>query len=81
MVLTSPGGVRFVNEHVSGLRVPEALGAELDRAADPAVAGVKIAAALLREARSMCDGVHLMNAGPKMVKRVVQEAGLEKEKR
>ena len=78
LLLTSRSGVRFVNEHVSGLRVSEELGAELDRAADPAEAGVQVAARLLREARSMCSGVHLMNAGPTMVKRVIREAGLEK---
>ena len=80
LVLTSPTGARFVNEHVSGVRVPEAVGAQLERAADPAGVGVQIAAALVREARNVCAGVHLMNAGPKMVMRVLREAGLEKER-
>jgi len=80
LVLSSPGSVRFVNEHVSGLRVPEELGARIGGAADPAEAGVKIAAELVLEAHSICDGVHLMNAGPERVKRVVQEAGLKRKR-
>ena len=78
LVLTSRGSARFVNEHVSGVRVPERVAAELEEAADPLSRGIQIAADLIREARGFCQGVHLMNAGPKTAERVLRKAGLTK---
>jgi hypothetical protein len=52
--------------------------AELEKAADPLSRSIQIAADLVREARGFCQGVHLMNAGPKTAERVLREAGLTK---
>jgi len=61
MVLLKSGRMaRFMNKHVSGIRVPEPLVEELDRAEDKRAAGVEIAARLIREMGDMCQGVHLM---------------------
>jgi len=76
LVLTTPRGVRFVNEQVSGLHVPAGVSAAVEGAKDPIKTGVEIAAGLIRESRKYCQGVHLMNAGPGLVQRILQEAGL-----
>ena len=77
LVLTTRGGARFVNEHVSGVRVPEKVAAAMETSEDPVEAGVEIAAGLVKEARKICQGVHLMNAGPEVVRRILKEAGLK----
>ena len=78
LILNSRESARFVNEHVSGVRVPEKIAAELEEAADPRSRGVEIAAGLVREALGFCQGVHLMNAGPRTVEQVLRRAGLAK---
>ena len=77
LVLTTRRGARFVNGHVSGVRVPEKIAAAIETSKDPVETGVEIAAGLIKEARKICQGVHLMNAGPEVVRRILQEAGLK----
>jgi 5,10-methylenetetrahydrofolate reductase len=66
---------RFVTANIPGLRVPETLVAELAQASDPVAQGVEIARRLAGQARSCCDGIHIMAMGredliPEIVKTV-----------
>ena len=55
----------WLNANVPGVRVPQALVEELERAGPDgeAAVGVDIAARIVREARKLCSGVHLMAIG------------------
>jgi 5,10-methylenetetrahydrofolate reductase len=55
----------WLNANVPGVRVPQALLDEMESAGpegEPA-AGVAIAARIIREARKLCAGVHVMAIG------------------
>ncbi len=62
-LLKSAKMARFVTNHIPGLRVPEQMIAELEDASDPLAQGVAIARRLAGQARSFCDGVHIMAMG------------------
>ena len=54
---------RNMNQNIPGVLVPDDLIAEMDSANDKAQAGIQIAARIIREARDICDGVHIMAIG------------------
>ena len=54
---------RYLNANVPGIHVPDAAIQELAAAADPAAAGVALAARAVRAVRPLCEGVHLMALG------------------
>jgi methylenetetrahydrofolate reductase (NADH) len=62
-LLKSARMARFVTDNIPGLRVPDSLIAELDNAADPLAQGVAIASRLAVQARTFCDGIHIMAMG------------------
>jgi methylenetetrahydrofolate reductase (NADH) len=62
-LLKSARMARFVTGNIPGLRVPDPVIAELDNAADPLAQGVAIASRLATQARSLCDGIHVMSMG------------------
>lgn len=62
-LLKSAKMARFVTTNIPGLRVPEAVVEELENAPDPLMQGVAIARRLAGEARSCCDGIHIMAMG------------------
>ena len=75
--LRTPDVARFVKEQITGIHVPERLIAELTRAKDPVKAGIEIAARLIHEAKEVCDGVHIMNAGQEgLLQQILDEAGV-----
>lgn len=51
---------KFLQEKVPGIFVPEELFSKLEKAEDPAEAGIDFAAGLVKEYLQICDGVHLM---------------------
>lgn len=63
LLLKNARMARFVHEHVPGVRVPDALIARLEQAADPLAEGVSIARETVALARRYCHGVHLMTLG------------------
>ena len=63
LLLKSARMARFLNEHIPGVRVPQALIERLEAAADPLGEGVAIARELVGAARRLCQGVHLMTLG------------------
>jgi 5,10-methylenetetrahydrofolate reductase len=63
LLLKNARMARFLNEHIPGVRVPEALIERLDGAAQPLAEGAAIARELVGAARRLCQGVHLMTLG------------------
>ncbi len=63
ILLKSGEMARHMNQNIPGVLVPDNLIAELDGAQDKAQAGIQIAARIIREARDICDGVHIMAIG------------------
>ncbi len=77
MVLKSARMARYVNEKIPGIFVPEALIAELERAASPLETGIEIAARQVRELRGVCQGVHLYTMGlEERVPEILERAGI-----
>jgi len=65
VVIKSPRMARYMNEHISGITVPEALIQEMDKvpAAGYKDKAVEISARLLKEIAPMVQGVHFMPLG------------------
>lgn len=77
VLLRSAAMARFMNRNVAGIRVPDALIEEMDKAEDRTKKGVEIAARLIREMKGMCQGVHIMAIGTeKLVPSILDQAGL-----
>jgi len=80
MVLRSAAMARYINKHISGIRVPDKVVEHLEKSQDPVAAGLEIAAGLVCEARDICQGVHLMTVGAEeLVPQVLEKAGIRKE--
>jgi len=77
VLLRSAGMARFMNKNVAGVHVPESLIEEMDKAENRAQKSVEIAARLIQEMKSLCQGVHIMAIGwEKRVPEVLDAAGL-----
>lgn len=61
--LKSEKNVRFLNKNIAGIKVPEGIINQMQKAKNPQAKGMEIAAELIKELRSMCDGVHIMPIG------------------
>lgn len=59
-LLKSAKNARFINNNVPGVHIPEAIIDRLERASDPLMEGVRIAAEQVQLAQHLCQGVHLM---------------------
>jgi 5,10-methylenetetrahydrofolate reductase len=75
--LKSAGMARFMNKNVAGVFVPDDLIDKMAKAEDKVAAGIGIAAALIRELKDICSGVHIMAIGwEKKVPAILDAAGL-----
>ncbi len=75
--LKSAGMARFMNKNVAGISVPEELINKMAAAEDKAMTGIEIAANLIKELKSLCQGVHIMPIGwEKKVPAILDAAGL-----
>jgi methylenetetrahydrofolate reductase (NADPH) len=63
MLLKSPRVVRFINERLAGLMVPEEIAARIEGASDPLAESVALATEQVRALREVVDGVHIMSLG------------------
>ncbi len=61
--LKSAGMARFMNKNVAGVHVPDDLIEEMDKAENREKKSIEIAARLIKEMKSMCQGVHIMAIG------------------
>lgn len=78
VVLRSAGMARFMNKRIPGVTVPQGIIDYLDNASDPQKAGIEVAGHFIREARELCDGVHVMAVGAEhLVPSVLDVAGLQ----
>ncbi len=59
-LLKSAKNARFINRCVPGVNIPQATIEQLERASNPLLEGMIIAAEQIRLARQLCQGVHLM---------------------
>ncbi len=77
LVLRSPRVIRFINEHLAGLMVPEPIAARIQGADDAAAEAVSLAIEQARAMRDIADGIHVMPLGlDSAVPRIVREAGI-----
>ena len=77
VLLRSAGMARFMNKNVAGVHVPDSLIEEMDKAENRAQKSIEIAARLINEMQSMCQGVHIMAIGwEKRVPEVLDAAGI-----
>ncbi len=63
LLLKSPRVVKFINERLAGLMVPEYLGARIEAASDPLAESIALATEQVRALREVADGVHIMPLG------------------
>jgi methylenetetrahydrofolate reductase (NADPH) len=59
-LLKSAKNAEFINKYVPGVSIPDTIIKRLADAPDPLMEGVKIAAEQVRQAKQLCQGVHLM---------------------
>ena len=75
--LKSAGMARFMNKNVAGVHVPDDLIEEMDKAENREKKSIEIAARLIKEMKSMCQGVHIMAIGwEKIISEVLAAAEL-----
>jgi 5,10-methylenetetrahydrofolate reductase len=63
LLLKSARMARFINANIPGLKIPEAIIAELEASPDPAATGLEIACRIAREVKPLCNGIHIMAMG------------------
>ena len=77
ILLKSVGMARYMNKNVAGVFVPEPLIQELKNAEDKAQASMNIAIRLIKGAKDLCDGVHIMALGwESKIPPIMDEIGL-----
>ena len=77
ILLKSVGMARYMNKNVAGVFVPEPLIQELKEAEDKAQASMNIAIRLIKGAKDLCDGVHIMALGwESKIPPIMDELGL-----
>ncbi len=59
-LLKSAKNAQFINRCVPGVQIPDYIIDRLERAADPLQEGMAIAAEQVKQARDLCQGVHMM---------------------
>lgn len=77
VLLRSAGMARFMNKNVAGVHVPDSLIDEMEKAEKRMQKSVEIAARLIKDMKSLCQGVHIMAIGmEKRVPGIIEAAGL-----
>ncbi len=77
LLLKSPRVIRFINERLAGLMVPEAIARRIEDAVDPLEEAIVLATEQVESLRGTVDGVHIMPLGnDEAFVRVVEGAGL-----
>ena len=67
----------YMNEHISGIHVPEEILSRLKTASDPVEEGLSIASGTMKELTKLCRGVHIMPIGShKNTPRLLSMAGI-----
>jgi 5,10-methylenetetrahydrofolate reductase len=82
VLLTSPGQIKYMNNNVPGVFVPENLAREMEDAPkeERLNTGIRIMARQIRQLidEKLCDGVHIMAIGKEsVVPQILEEAGVD----
>jgi 5,10-methylenetetrahydrofolate reductase len=76
-LIKSVGMARYVNKHVEGAFIPDSIIDQLMKASDKQKATIQIAAALIKELKSLCQGVQIIPIGwEKQVPALLDHIGL-----
>lgn len=79
ILLKSAKMAQFMNDHIPGIRVPQALIQEIDQAADKRKKAVEIAARIMKALRPRVQGFHIMPIGwGDLIPEILEAAGLTK---
>lgn len=77
LLLKSPRVIKFINERLAGLMVPEHISARIEVAEDPLAESIALATEQVRELRDLAHGVHIMPLGvDAAVPQILEGAGL-----
>ena len=77
LLLKSPRVIKFINERLAGLMIPEHISDRIAAADDPLVESIALATEQVRELRGIADGVHIMPLGADdAVVSILEGAGL-----
>jgi methylenetetrahydrofolate reductase (NADPH) len=77
VLFKGPGVIKFINERLAGMMVPEYISDRIARAANPLEESILLASEQVRDLRGIADGVHIMPLGADgAVARILQGAGL-----
>jgi methylenetetrahydrofolate reductase (NADPH) len=77
LLLKSPRVIKFINERLAGLMVPEHISDRIASAENPLEESIRLAAEQVRDLKGIADGVHIMPLGADdAVVRILQDAGL-----
>ena len=63
LLLKSPRVIKFINERLAGLMIPEHISDRIAHASDPLAESIALATEQVRELRGIADGVHIMPLG------------------
>ena len=76
-LLKSVGMARYVNKHVEGASIPDSIIDQLMKASDKQKACIEIAGGLIKELRSLCQGVQIIPIGwEKQIPSLLDHIGL-----
>ena len=79
LLVKSAKMARYMNEHVWGIHVPEAIIARFERAADAKAECVAVTAEIVRAVREHADGIHFYGLGwEALIPDILKEAKLER---
>ena len=77
IILKSAKMAKFMNDHIPGIRVPEALIQEIDAAPDKRKKAVEIAARIMKALKPLAQGFHIMPIGwGDLIPEILEAAGL-----
>jgi 5,10-methylenetetrahydrofolate reductase len=76
-LLKSVGMARYINKHVEGASIPDSIIDQLMKASDKQKASIEIAGGLIKELRSLCQGVQIIPIGwEKLVPSLLDQIGV-----
>ncbi|MFQ3583801.1 MAG: methylenetetrahydrofolate reductase [Cyanobacteriota bacterium] len=76
-LLKSAKNAQFINRNLPGVKIPESIIRRLADADHPLEEGIRIAAEQVKQARQICQGIHLMAVKAEhLIPRILDEAGI-----
>ena len=77
VLFKNPGVIKFINERLAGMMIPESISERIIAAADPLEEAITVAAEQVSALRGLADGVHIMPLGADdAVPRILERAGI-----